>query len=178
MKTSDMKANISGYYYAKDSSGSYNEKRILPRILFKDGTFWRQGQVYSTIDNKYYLEKCIVCQDDSYTCCLSKAICMLKDYEENGKVGTHYLNSNPAIGNWGKYRIEEERITIQYFENFHGDYYLTEEEGELIDTNSFRINKEYSYRTGKASDINELYEFYPIDVENLIKFKPGKFPEN
>src|SRR5690606_28286487 len=97
-----------------------------------------------------------------------------KDYEENGKVGTRYQNSNPAIGNWGKYKIVGQQITIQYFENFHGDYYLTEEQGELINKSTFLIKREYCYRTGKTSSINTLYEYYPTDVERLIKFKPSE----
>ncbi|MGV3547793.1 MAG: hypothetical protein ACO1N4_12075, partial [Pedobacter sp.] len=77
-----------------------------------------------------------------------------------------------ALWNWGRYRTENNKILIQTFYNHFGDYYLSEEEGEMLDNNSFKIYRATDYKTGKTEAKEEIYFFKPFDVSPLYNKIP------
>jgi len=64
------------------------------------------------------------------------------------------------ISTLGKYSLQNDTITIQYFRFSQGDRYLTQLKGTLIDDNSFNIFQRIDY-------YNSLFKKPKLEVENI-----------
>lgn len=109
----------------------------------------------------------------SLKCAIEKSEYMLdKNINEFLKDTENQNRPIVSLWNWGKYDIKKDSILIQSFYNHFGDYYLTEEKGVVIDSNSFRILNIKDYRTNQETSVDELYMFKYYDVNKLYNKIP------
>lgn len=162
-----------GYYFALDSSQEKDDKFVDARILFEDGYFRDIGRISSKYTSEYFTKRCSVNPTNTYQSSKSNLECMLDNYEYFFKVKTNFLNRNAQIWNWGRFEIIHGEITIQYFYNYLGDYYLVEEKGSIISSNSFRIKSIFDNKTKKLTNVDVTYLFEPYNVKNILTYKPG-----
>jgi hypothetical protein len=163
-----------GYYYAYNFSKNQDSKSITVRILFKNGLYKQIGVVSSESDSDYFKKRCNNIQNNTYESSFENIECMIDNYDYFFKVKTNFVNKNAEIWDWGGFEIRGDRIKIQYFYNRFGDYYLIEEEGRVIDSQSFKMVSKYDYRNGIKEDLNITYFFKKYDVNNVLNYKPKK----
>jgi len=142
--------------YDHDSTKPYLQKQIEPLTLYKDGTVLTFGISTGFQDNYVF----------DYS-----ANCGLLDYNsiDNAKKHfecdiRHYKNRYPI---WGKgvFKTENNQITIQYYVNWIGAYYLVEKRGEVLNDTSFVLKKLFDYKLNEEKSIQELYTFQHYNLK-------------
>ena len=171
LKITEIKTD--GYYFALDSSQEKDDKFINARILFEDGSFKDIGRISSKYTSEYFSKRCSANPTNTYQSSKTNLECMLDNYEYFFKIKTNFLNRNAQIWNWGRFEIIDGEITIQYFYNHFGDYYLTEEKGTIIGDDSFRIKSIFDYKTKKLTDVDITYLFEAHNINKILKFRPS-----
>lgn len=164
-----------GYYYTLDYSKEKESKYIVTRILFKNGLFRQIGSIHSKSNSEYFSKKCFIEQNNTYKNSIMNFDCMLNNYNYFFKIKTNFISRNAQVWNWGRVEIINNKIKIQYFYNFHGDYYLFEENGEVLNPESFRITSNYDYKTKEKSEVNYTYFFKEHEVDSILENKPNKW---
>lgn len=164
------KIDTNGYYYTIS-----NNNNLKYRILFNNGLYREIGQINSKINSKYFIQKCVIQMNDSVSSSIKNFECMINNYEYFFNVNTNFLNSNAKIWNWGRFKVVDNTLIIQYFYNHFGDYYLMEENGIVLNDKTFRIIKTKDHRTNKVQETDLLYKFKKHEINNLKKFYPKGF---
>lgn len=160
-----------GYYFTVDQSRDKEDKFIVARLLFENGIFREIGRI-SLNDTSAYKKRCPLTLINTYEVSQRMLECMLDNYEYFFKIKTNFLNRNSKIWNWGRFEITNGEIKVQYFYNYLGNYYLLEEKGEIINTDSFRIKSIFDNKTKKSTEVNVLYLFKEYNVDEILKYSP------
>lgn len=162
-KFEQMQTN--GYYYSVYSREPRKGKRgmgVEMKILLNNGYIYNFKNGY---ENQ--------CGDSvTLSCEFEMSERLLNAYLKPQKVNKN--NGTIALWDWGRYDIKDGRILIQTFYNYFGDYYLLEEEGEVLDHARFKIIREKDYRTDSIKEKEEVYSFKSYDISLIYK----KIPKN
>lgn len=145
--------------YSQDSSVIFNEARIIPLILYPDGTAAAMDYFTGLQDNSAFDFKktCALADRNTIESAFAHFECYLKN--EEYKIRTNFITRKAQIWDQGVYRIENNKITIQTFYNLTGNYYLYEESGDIINDSAFILKRKIDFRTGKESEISRVYTF-------------------
>lgn len=161
--------NVRGYYYSiyKLDKDYHREKGhfIKMRVFLNNG--------YTYFVKNGFGNQC----GDTITinCAIKMSEFMLKKNIKNFLKNTNkQTNANYNLDNWGKYNIKNDTITIQWYYNHHGRYFLAEEKGIIKDFNSFQLISFKDYRIQKDTVSNEFYQFQEYDIEDLYNKIPKK----
>jgi hypothetical protein len=136
--------------YSQDSSRPYIQQLINPVIFYENGTAQTFGPRSGLQENAYfnYSDRCSLKDENT--------IARAKEFFECDIV--HYKD---RYRTWGKgvYKVLPGEITIQYYINWRGQYYLIEKKGEIINDSAFVLNQEYDHYLDEKKIINEIYIF-------------------
>lgn len=158
-----------GYYYSiytnKECIDCDGGKFIHMRVFLNNGYMY---YVQNGFGNK--------CDGNIATidCSIQKSEKMLNEQMDIFLDTSKQRTSNIFLWNWGKYNIRNDIITIQYFYNVFGNYYLIEEKGKVIDSSSIHLFYRKNYRDKRDVLINETYLFKEYNIEKLYDKIPKK----
>lgn len=156
---------MNGYFYnvyeRNDKITKYSGKGIKMKIFLSNGLFYNVKNGYGNLCG----------MNVDINCEIEQSEVLLRKYL-NSVENSKKKNSKVDIWNWGNYSIINDSIKIKWFYNRFGDYYLKEEIGILIDSNTFILKKVKDYRTNIVSEINEKYIFKEYDIKNIYKKAP------
>jgi len=191
---------INGYYYYEnevidylvknpntsggvtpDYKTEYNRKTINIMVFYKNGYVYNSdmllicGEIPNEITD---IEQ--ISQYNTY----EKA---KREYEQSPNSYCYgFTGGKRDIWNWGVFKIENQKIKIQYYRNILGDYFLVEMVGSIINDTTFLISNEKLYGNmyinGYQKEINKKYYFSELsnkpDSANYILKNPDKFINN
>lgn len=167
----ERKIKTKGYYYqVYDLDAQYTkEKGVFIRMT----VFLDNGYVYFVKNG--FGDQC----GDSITldCAMKMSEYMLdKNINEFLTDTNKQSGRNYHIWNWGKYQIVNDTITVKWFYNRFGEYYLAEEKGVVLDSTTidFFYFKDYKTKEEDISQPPERYIFKPYPVEKMYDKIPKK----
>lgn len=142
--------------FSRDSAKPYLQKQVRPVVLYKDGSLLTFG-ISTGFQENYafdYAANCMLMDHNSIDNAKKHFECDIR----------HYKNRHPV---WGKgvFVTGHRAITIQYYVNWLGAYYLLEKKGEILSDTSFVLTKLYDYKLDREETINELYRFQQFGVK-------------
>lgn len=162
-----------GYYL--DTSISYQQIRIVPCVLYSDGSVSKLGFYSGMKDNDAfnYNMKCSLLDNNTLESAFDHFECYLKNMKDKN------YNKKYSIWNQGVYKIEDGKIVLQIFYNVWGDYYLYEERGKILNDTTFVLDSAIDYQNGKTHDIHKEFHFNSMDnmpkIESYILNNKKKF---
>lgn len=182
---------LDGYYYQKeifqshpyklsgnvqiiDTSQTYEQIRILPCVLYSDGSVSKLGSYSGVQDiNAFrYDIKCSFSGNNTFDSAMEYFECYFKNMKERN-------NRKSSIWDQGVYKVDGEKITLQIFYNVWGNYYLYEERGRILNDTTFILNHAIDYQNGETYDIKEQFYFKKMDsmpkIESYIMNHKKKF---
>lgn len=168
-KISIDQINVNGYYYS-----IYN----LDKDYHKEKGYFIKMRVFLNNGYTYFVKNGFgnQCGDTiSIDCAIKMSEFMFKKNTKSLLKNTdRQTNANYHLENWGKYDIKNDTITIQWYYNHHGRYFLAEEKGIVKDFNSFQLISFKDYRTQKDTVSNEFYQFQKYPIKELYDKIPKK----
>lgn len=168
--------------YAEDSL-RYEQLTIVPLILYSDGSA-KIMHSFSGLQEDRRLDfktECGLLDNNSIESALNHFECYIKrGYEIDHK--TNFINKKSQIWDQGVYKISDSKITVQFFYNVLGHYYLYEERGKTINDSTFLLTNATDFKTKKEYEINHLYKFRKMtdmpSIESYILNNSNKFNKN
>lgn len=161
--------NVNGYYYSiYELNKDYHKEK---GHFIKMRVFLNNGYTY-LVKNGFGNE----CGDTiSIDCAIKMSEFMLdKNINYFLKNTDKQTNANYHLENWGKYDIKNDTITIQWYYNHHGRYFLAEEKGVIKDSNSFKLIHFKDYQSKKDTISDEFYQFKQYPIKELYHKIPKK----
>ncbi len=161
--------NQNHFVKMKDAEGNYynNIKYIKTFILNKDGLVIKGGEFNGVSD--YFCTESNLPKKNTYINAIKKYKSILSFMNENNSTKpprTCRILENDIDGK-GLFKIENGNITIQYYKaeskiedkDSSNSYYLYELRGEVISSESFKINQIINHRKSSNEDVNMVFIF-------------------
>ena len=156
--------------YSEDKRNPYQQKAIEPIILNSNGTVRSFNNQSGFQENLVFdfKQNCGLEDKNTFENAIEHFECLLN-------------NDNDRYDVWGKgvFSADKSKITIQYYINWIGDYYLREKRGEILNDSTFVLSERYDYKLDTIYEINELYRFKRFrnkpDSTNFITKHPKRF---
>lgn len=167
--------------YSQDKNKKYNQIRILPIVLYPDGSANKLSSFSGMQDNSAfnYGIKCSLEDNNTIESAYEHFECYLKNRPEDNYI---FINKKAEIWSQGVFKTDENKIVLQIFYNSRGNYYLYEESGKIINDTTFILNKAKDFETGKEFEINKKYMFKAMGdmpkIESYILKNKNKFDKN
>lgn len=153
---------LTGYYYTARKSD--NIIKVEPIVLYGNGSLQIHppfsGYPENTTFN--YQSACYLKEENSLKNALKYTDC----YFTFNSITSNHMHGKSQVWSQGIYKVDKNNnITIQWYQNHLGDYYLEEWQGIVINNSSFVINRTKNYRDNRFILLDEprVYHFKPIN---------------
>lgn len=159
--------NTKGYYYSIHERGDFTEQKgkLIHMYVFLENGYFKK--IKNGYGNKCGDTVTLECEIKMSEFMLEKELYMTNDISEMNRPIW-------SVWDWGKYKISNDSITMQWFYNRFGNYYLVEQKGYIIDQQTIKINFIKDYRTNKIDFFDETLFFSSYDISNLYNLVPKK----
>ncbi|CEN42290.1 hypothetical protein [Capnocytophaga cynodegmi] len=166
----EKRIKTDGYYYCIHN---YDENSTNKGVYLSLQVFLNNGYTY-IVKNGFGNQ----CGDSITLDCATK----MSEYMLDKNINEFLVDTNKQSGrnyhiwNWGKYQIVNDTITVKWFYNRFGEYYLAEQKGVVLDstTINFFYFKDYKSKKEIIYPEPKKYHFKSYPIEKIYDKIPKK----
>jgi hypothetical protein len=156
--------------YSQNLKAPYNQVRIQPIVLNKNGSLEKIGSYSGLRENLTFdfKEYCYLSDENSLFSAQNHFECYIRIHPTDKSYFPHFKSE---IWDQGVFHIKGNEIKLQVFYNVSGNYYLYEERGIISGDTAFTLTSATDFQDGKKHEINRTFVFKKMaDVPEIPSY--------